>query len=560
MAKNLSDNGFQFKENADILGNMIDTALIRSSKLNDFTPGSISRTLFESESLELETLYYLTLENLNHAIDESVLQAFGFETQQSTYAYGNLEINFSGALPSDLYIPAGTQFRSSNSAYNQRYITLEDYRVPRGNGSAVIVVYCTETGALGNVPANTIDVCSDMSSIATLRNPEDFLTGADEEPLESTKKRFRAMIQALARGTRQSLEQAALQVPGVTGASVYESTYGTVIVYAHDANGNLNDLMQEQVAEAVAQYKPAGIQVLVRPIHKTMVNLNIGVNVKFSEYEDSKYLELIRQAVVDYLNSYSVGETLYLNDVVQQVMDANNVIIRDTNIEYEVIPDISLRDDAYMADDTVANVDGMLVTQEYLKDPDIITNDTYGFPSPHNPLKDKGQTWKDTQEEYDTDDDGNQTNPSLAPISLYSNYHTAENELLRAGTVQMTIIEDDDIIPVTHISLKPDSADMKTGDTMQFRAVLFPQNATNKKIKWISSNETVAMVDDEGSVYALSEGATNILAMSSDDTQITATARVNVTGETVAPPDENEGAQIARVGSARVGEARVGDD
>ena len=105
MATEDSNEEFQFKDNDTILSDMIDTVMIRNNDVNDFTPGSILRTLLESESLELETLYYLQLENLNHAIDESVLQAFDFDPIDYVHAFGNIIIYFTDTLQKDLYIP-----------------------------------------------------------------------------------------------------------------------------------------------------------------------------------------------------------------------------------------------------------------------------------------------------------------------------------------------------------------------------------------------------------------------------------------------------------------------
>ena len=520
-------NGFTFKKNGDILSGMMDTIMLKNSKVNDFTVGSVLRTLLESESLELEMLYYLQLENLNHAIDESVLQAFGFAPIDYVHAFGDVTIYFADALTKDLYIPKGTRFGCSNKAYNQEFVTKTAYKVAKGAGSCSITVYCdndNNIGSYGNVPKNLIDTTPDMSGIAYITNPQDFLTGNDGETINQTKARFRAMIQSLSRGTRQSLEYATLAVEGVTGCSIYESTYGAVIIYAHDANGNLSQELIEKIEANVAQYKPAGIQVIIRPIHVTNVNLKVGVNIKYADYQNTTYLDLIKQSVVNYLNQFQAGDTLYMSQTEDTIMNANNSMIRDVAIDYEVVPDSSLRDDAFIPDDTIANVAGVVVSQKYLQDPDIVTNDTYGWPSPHDPLKDVTISWKDA----DTEEENNET--ILEPIKLYANYKCASNELIRCGEVTMYLLTGDENIPVAHITLADDSISLMTGKTYQIQASVFPQNATNKLLTYTSSNANIVYVSSTGQVKSMTAGDARIIVSSLDGSQITAILQVESKG------------------------------
>lgn len=530
MAIEDSNKEFEFKDNDSILSDMIDTVMIRNNKVNDFTAGSILRTLLESESLELETLYYLQLENLNHAIDESVLQAFGFEPIEYVHAFGTVTIYFAGTLQKDLYIPQGTRFASSKKAYNQVYSTINAYTASAGSNSIQLTVYCendNNVGTYGNVPKGTIDSTPDMAGIAYITNEEDFLTGKDAESIEDTRARFRAYIQSLSMGTRQALRYAVMAVPGVEGCAIYESTYGTVVIYAHDANGNLNDDLAQEVVQAVTQYKPAGIQVIIRPIHKTLVNLDVAIDVNYSEYETDEYLDYIKQGIVNYLNTFKVGDMMYLNKVVQYVLD-NNAPIRDVKIKYQVVPDITMRNDAYAPDDSVATVGNWVVTQKYLKDPDIVTNDTYGYPTPHDPLADVGQTWKDAKEV--TNDNGDVT---YEAIDLYSNYECSENELLRSGDVTINFGTGDDIIPVAHISVPDEEVTLMTGDHYVITTSVFPVNASNKKLKFVSSNINIATVDETGRVLAVAPGETDILVQATDDSQVTTTVHIITKGNPI---------------------------
>ena len=184
-------NGFVFRKANQIIKSEINDILTHTDKINDFTTGSIARTMVEAEALEIEKLYYYTLENLKHAIDESVTTAFGFTRKKATYAYGDVLVRLSAPLTQDLVIDRGTLFYSTNPNYQQQYRTNVAYRIPKGSQSFTIVVYCTVIGTYGNIPENTINRSTDIGELFSVTNPEAFNTGTDEENPEAAKIRFR---------------------------------------------------------------------------------------------------------------------------------------------------------------------------------------------------------------------------------------------------------------------------------------------------------------------------------------------------------------------------------
>ena len=399
----LDDNGFAFKKATDIVKDSINQILTHTDRINDFTPGSVTRTLVESEAIEIEKLYYYTLENLQQAIDDSVTSAFGFERKQATYAYGNVTIVLNSNLTQDMVIDRGTRFYSSQPAYEQVYRTMVAYRIPKGTRSFTIQVYCTVLGSYGNIPSGVIDRTDDIGTIASINNREAFNTGQDEETPDQTKIRFRKMIQSLSRSTDQSLVYAAETVPGVVGAYLYESTYGSVVLYCHDLNGDLSTDLQRQIADKLVEYKPAGINVFVRPTHKTLVSLNVQITVSDDNLKQRAFLQIVRRALSNYINQFTVGEPLYVADVLQKVMDLSDTGILDASVTARVYPDPELLSEPYVADDTVLNIKNVRVDQPYLRPVDITNNEHYGEVGVDNTkFKQKnGQTWKDAIVETD---------------------------------------------------------------------------------------------------------------------------------------------------------------
>ena len=71
-------------------------------------------------------------------------------------------------------------------------------------------------------------------------------------------------------------------------------------------------------------------------------------------------------------------------------------------------------------------------------------------------------------------------------------------------------------IRVSSISLSKSTLELTVGDQASLNATISPDNATNKKIRWSSSKESVATVTPEGIVEAVSVGTSFITATSED--------------------------------------------
>ena len=73
-----------------------------------------------------------------------------------------------------------------------------------------------------------------------------------------------------------------------------------------------------------------------------------------------------------------------------------------------------------------------------------------------------------------------------------------------------------DAIAVSGVVLDVDEVTLDVGDSIKLNAVVLPQNATNKKVSWLSSNENVAVVTSEGVVKALKEGVASVVVVTED--------------------------------------------
>lgn len=85
------------------------------------------------------------------------------------------------------------------------------------------------------------------------------------------------------------------------------------------------------------------------------------------------------------------------------------------------------------------------------------------------------------------------------------------------------------IVMVSSITLNPSAAEGKEGEQIQINATVLPEDASNKTVRWSSSDERVAPVDDTGLISLLAKGSAVITASATDDSGVRAECAIVVT-------------------------------
>lgn len=116
---------------------------------------------------------------------------------------------------------------------------------------------------------------------------------------------------------------------------------------------------------------------------------------------------------------------------------------------------------------------------------------------------------------------------------------SATVQAMAGGNVVLTAINQDNVVvgyshitvqqPVTGISLSETAVivDMAT-KRLQLRATVYPENASNKDIKWTSTDPSKAKVDANGLVTLVKPGTVTIIATSVDNPAITAMCNITI--------------------------------
>lgn len=101
---------------------------------------------------------------------------------------------------------------------------------------------------------------------------------------------------------------------------------------------------------------------------------------------------------------------------------------------------------------------------------------------------------------------------------------TAQDFMGVTATLEVTV----DGKPVENIVISEEEYTIYEGESFQLSAVVTPDDATNKSVLWTSSDEDVAIVDQEGNVTGVGAGSATITATAKDGSDISASCEVTV--------------------------------
>ena len=94
-------------------------------------------------------------------------------------------------------------------------------------------------------------------------------------------------------------------------------------------------------------------------------------------------------------------------------------------------------------------------------------------------------------------------------------------------------------IPVNSVQLNSSELELHVGDRFKLTATVLPENATNKNLEWVSSNENVAFVEAEGYVRGIAAGYCNVIVRSTDGSNMQSSCRIHVVSKPILTGDVN---------------------
>ncbi len=316
----------------DILSSMIDYISSMTTNITDFTVGSAVRSILDAVSIENETLYLMTYNNVSQGILEGMFSAFGFSLKVATPAKGYITLEFYSELSNPVTIDKGTRFSNGDPNPTVYYETREQYIIPSGTKTSTIQVYATVPGTIGNVLSGEITHPeTSIFNVSRVYNDESFLTGYDAETYQDAQSRFSNMIDGIGKSTKSSIIYGALTVNDIQLIQVDEHV-GYFDVYVGDANGELTSQQQYDVSNALDSYRAAGIKVNVFPIDRVSLDIDLSVVISKTEYDSPSFRLALSKYIYDYLNTMLLDGDFIISDFMRYVMNFDPVAIYDTEL------------------------------------------------------------------------------------------------------------------------------------------------------------------------------------------------------------------------------------
>lgn len=213
-------------------------------------------------------------------------------------------------------IPIGTKVATVTGV---EYVTLETITFGASDTQATGVARATQAGKATQVGKNAISKFSQPSNLfdPTLQvvNDDRSAGGEDAEDDGTFRERIRDFWRTARRGTLGAIEFGATSVAGVVSAQAVEalSSIGgparVVNLYIADSSGIANAALARAVQIQLDDFRAAGIQVIVYPSLPTIVDVVLSLTFA-ANVDTSSLAELVRSAIVEYINSLPVNGTL----------------------------------------------------------------------------------------------------------------------------------------------------------------------------------------------------------------------------------------------------------
>jgi uncharacterized phage protein gp47/JayE len=341
---------FQIKTFAAIAAGIINHARVVQSKVTDFTPGSVARTMLESPAVEIEELYLQFFNGLREAIPSAVYRSFSFDRLAAKASTGLVALNFESSGQART-ITAGTLFQVDGAS--ARFQSVDDVPVAIGATTAQVRVIAETPGIDGNLLAGTkFTMTPRLSGLVSAEAFADFVGGAEEETEDERRARFRAYVGALSRGPVSSFEYALTTVrlytaSGIETERVQHSLIDEVFlrdtnlpraqvdVYIHNGvDGASTELIalttkiltgyRDEAGVKVPGYKAAGIFLNVYEATTLAVNVTAQI-VLVPGFVYADVAAAVSSAIRGYIGDLSIGKTAFPAEMTAAAMAVDGV-------------------------------------------------------------------------------------------------------------------------------------------------------------------------------------------------------------------------------------------
>jgi Baseplate J-like protein len=333
---------FQIKDFASIVASQVNHARATTTKITDFLPGSVARTIMEAPAVEIEELYLQMFLGLRDAIPVATFLSFGFDELPARVARGFVSVSTAPAPAADIAIPAGTVFSTED---DRVYTSTEAVTWATGQLVVRVPVAASVAGLAGNAAAGAITSSPSFGDGFTVSNAL-IANGADAENDAEREARFAEFVASLSSGTEVAVIFAArramvLDADGNIFESVVRVGYteepGIVRLYLYSTAGLpsseilataqriIDGERNDDVGLLVAGYRSAGVRLDVLPMVERAVPLSVQVEMLPGFDLTSSVIQDLGDAFGTAVRAVSPGSTLLLGSLLEQMLETSGV-------------------------------------------------------------------------------------------------------------------------------------------------------------------------------------------------------------------------------------------
>ncbi|MCT0164378.1 baseplate J/gp47 family protein [Lactobacillus helveticus] len=346
----LTENGFIAPTYEEILDSVEDDFI---SKFGDDIVltsnsnfGILARLIAWRETLmiqELQQNYYAAF--ICTATDTSLDRAgsnIGVSRKPAAPAFATIEVT----TDSEYLIEAGETFETDDGYVFDLIKDIVTTKQTDGSWKGTGMVQSKETGAMNNVPANSITMESNPDdNVLAVTNPEPANGGQDYEDDETYRSRLLEENVAEPGPTAWGIKSALMELPGVRDVRPVDNGKGTpdkwgnppYTVHIYVLGGDDNEIAHTLVDHAAAGITLVGskaVDVQDATGNKRTVNFDhavdkpIYVKVQLSvneNWNNDEGADDIKTAIADYINHLIIGDTLYLTRLYPLVYSISGV-------------------------------------------------------------------------------------------------------------------------------------------------------------------------------------------------------------------------------------------
>lgn len=334
---------FQIKNFVSIVASQINHARGVTTKITDFQPGSVARTLMEAPAVEVEELYLQMFLGLRDAIPVSTFLSFGFDKLPAAWAQGHVSVSITPAPTAPVVIPIGTSFSAIDG---RTYSSTSTVTWEAGQSIVHVPVKSDVIGSVGNVAEGVITASSIFGDAYSVNNSA-ITTGRDLETDAEREARFAEFVGALSRGTVAAclygVGQAKILDPSgnvleyVTRRGMREEP-GHVSIYLYSNAGVpsaeliakaqtiIDGERNEATGVATPGYRASGIQFEVFPMAERSVPLSIRVGMLDGYDLTSAVEQQLGDIFASAVRAVPPGTTMYLGTLIDLMLAADGVL------------------------------------------------------------------------------------------------------------------------------------------------------------------------------------------------------------------------------------------